>query len=432
MEAVYRQARAVLDKAAAATNKDQKTAQISLLVELCAYRGDSALVAEVVEGVAGYAADRSAKVRKAVVEFVDAVVARGKLQVTDECASTALATCCVLAVDENEPVAAAALRGAARLLGDERFAAATVDDASRERLRNAVDPSHRRTATGRDDAVQSDAHRDAALAAVVALLVRDAAADGKRPSKATKADAAALAARAETGDAAALDAAAAALGRQFAKCHRELVAAILAALEKDSSHSRAACRALHAAELERTRSSTGAAPRGRRPGAARGASRVPGTRRDAPAPAQARSPRPPTSWKRRFDAKSSAGPPTTRCGARGRASPSRARSPRRRSGGGTRGRAGSASSASTTTTWATTPWRSRRRTSRCRRPRSPPRTTARCPRRRRGGSWRARGAPGRRRPPSPPAGSTYCNEDGARAMSTFGCAASSPRSPPSV
>ena len=75
MEAVYRQARAVLDKAAAATNKDQKTAQISLLVELCAYRGDSALVAEVVEGVAGYAADRSAKVRKAVVEFVDAVVA---------------------------------------------------------------------------------------------------------------------------------------------------------------------------------------------------------------------------------------------------------------------------------------------------------------------------------------------------------------------
>ena len=108
MEAVYRQARAVLDKAAAATNKDQKTAQISLLVELCAYRGDSALVAEVVEGVAGYAADRSAKVRKAVVEFVDAVVARGKLQVTDECASTALATCCVLAVDENEPVAAAA------------------------------------------------------------------------------------------------------------------------------------------------------------------------------------------------------------------------------------------------------------------------------------------------------------------------------------
>ena len=62
MEAVYRQARAVLDKAAAATNKDQKTAQISLLVELCAYRGDSALVAEVVEGVAGYAADRSAKV----------------------------------------------------------------------------------------------------------------------------------------------------------------------------------------------------------------------------------------------------------------------------------------------------------------------------------------------------------------------------------
>ena len=93
MEAVYRQARAVLDKAAAATNKDQKTAQISLLVELCAYRGDSALVAEVVEGVAGYAADRSAKVRKAVVEFVDAVVARGKLQVTDECASTALATC---------------------------------------------------------------------------------------------------------------------------------------------------------------------------------------------------------------------------------------------------------------------------------------------------------------------------------------------------
>ena len=159
MEAVYRQARAVLDKAAAATNKDQKTAQISLLVELCAYRGDSALVAEVVEGVAGYAADRSAKVRKAVVEFVDAVVARGKLQVTDECASTALATCCVLAVDENEPVAAAALRGAARLLGDERFAAATVDDASRERLRNAVDPSHRRTATGRDDAVQSDAHR---------------------------------------------------------------------------------------------------------------------------------------------------------------------------------------------------------------------------------------------------------------------------------
>ena len=46
MEAVYRQARAVLDKAAAATNKDQKTAQISLLVELCAYRGDSALVAE--------------------------------------------------------------------------------------------------------------------------------------------------------------------------------------------------------------------------------------------------------------------------------------------------------------------------------------------------------------------------------------------------
>ena len=401
MEAVYRQARAVLDKAAAATNKDQKTAQISLLVELCAYRGDSALVAEVVEGVAGYAADRSAKVRKAVVEFVDAVVARGKLQVTDECASTALATCCVLAVDENEPVAAAALRGAARLLGDERFAAATVDDASRERLRNAVDPSHRRTATGRDDAVQSDAHRDAALAAVVALLVRDAAADGKRPSKATKADAAALAARAETGDAAALDAAAAALGRQFAKCHRELVAAILAALEKDSSHSRAACRALHAAELERTRSSTGAAPRGRRPGAAGGASRVPGTRRDAPAPAQARSPRPPTSWKRRFDAKSSAGPPTTRCGARGRASPSRARSPRRRSGGGTRGRAGSASSASTTTTWATTPWRSRRRTSRCRRPRSPPRTTARCPRRRRGGSWRARGAPGRRRPPSP-------------------------------
>ena len=129
----------------------------------------------------------------------------------------------MLAVDENEPVAAAALRGAARLLGDERFAAATVDDASRERLRNAVDPSHRRTATGRDDAVQSDAHRDAALAAVVALLVRDAAADGKRPSKATKADAAALAARAETGDAAALDAAAAALGRQFAKCHRELV-----------------------------------------------------------------------------------------------------------------------------------------------------------------------------------------------------------------
>ena len=273
MEAVYRQARAVLDKAAAATNKDQKTAQISLLVELCAYRGDSALVAEVVEGVAGYAADRSAKVRKAVVEFVDAVVARGKLQVTDECASTALATCCVLAVDENEPVAAAALRGAARLLGDERFAAATVDDASRERLRNAVDPSHRRTATGRDDAVQSDAHRDAALAAVVALLVRDAAADGKRPSKATKADAAALAARAETGDAAALDAAAAALGRQFAKCHRELVAAILAALEKDSSHSRAACRALHAAELERTRSSTGAAPRGRRPGPRGGVAR---------------------------------------------------------------------------------------------------------------------------------------------------------------
>ena len=149
MEAVYRQARAVLDKAAAATNKDQKTAQISLLVELCAYRGDSALVAEVVEGVAGYAADRSAKVRKAVVEFVDAVVARGKLQVTDECASTALATCCVLAVDENEPVAAAALRGAARLLGDERFAAATVDDASRERLRNAVDPSRSGGATGR-------------------------------------------------------------------------------------------------------------------------------------------------------------------------------------------------------------------------------------------------------------------------------------------
>ena len=120
MQAVYRQARAVLDKAAAATNKDQKTAQISLLVELCAYRGDSALVAEVVEGVAGYAADRSAKVRKAVVEFVDAVVARGKLQVTDECASTALATCCVLAVDEkmkiSEPNAIARYLGASKAL----------------------------------------------------------------------------------------------------------------------------------------------------------------------------------------------------------------------------------------------------------------------------------------------------------------------------
>ena len=123
MQAVYRQARAVLDKAAAATNKDQKTAQISLLVELCAYRGDSALVAEVVEGVAGYAADRSAKVRKAVVEFVDAVVARGKLQVTDECASTALATCCVLAVDENEPVAAAAVLGGPEGRGGARVAA---------------------------------------------------------------------------------------------------------------------------------------------------------------------------------------------------------------------------------------------------------------------------------------------------------------------
>ena len=257
MEAVYRQARAVLEKAAAATNKDQKTAQISLLVELCAYRGDGPLVAEVVEGVAGYAADRSAKVRRAVVEFVDAVVAKSKLEITDACAATAFATCCVLAVDENEPVAGAALVCAAKLLHDGRFSSTMIDDASRERLRNAVDPANRQAATG-TDVVQSDAHRDASLTAIVALLVRDASNDAKRPSKHTKADAAALASRAATGNIHALDAAADALGKQFAKCHRELVAAILTALEADSSYNRAACRALHAAEVERTTSSTGA------------------------------------------------------------------------------------------------------------------------------------------------------------------------------
>ena len=226
MEAVYRQARAVLEKAAAATNKDQKTAQISLLVELCAYRGDGPLVAEVVEGVAGYAADRSAKVRRAVVEFVDAVVAKSKLEITDACAATAFATCCVLAVDENEPVAGAALVCAAKLLHDGRFSSTMIDDASRERLRNAVDPANRQAATG-TDVVQSDAHRDASLTAIGALLVRDASNDAKRPSKHTKADAAALASRAATGNIHALDAAADALGKQFAKCHRELVAAIL-------------------------------------------------------------------------------------------------------------------------------------------------------------------------------------------------------------
>ena len=104
MDAVYRQARAVLERAAAATGKDDKTAQISLLVELCAHRGDAALVEEMVAGVCAFAPDRSNAVRSAVVKFVEAVVARSG-RATAQAAEAAFQSLAVLALDEEDKVA---------------------------------------------------------------------------------------------------------------------------------------------------------------------------------------------------------------------------------------------------------------------------------------------------------------------------------------
>ena len=54
MDAVYRQARGLLESAALASGKEEKVSKIALLVELCVHRADAALVDELVTGVSNF------------------------------------------------------------------------------------------------------------------------------------------------------------------------------------------------------------------------------------------------------------------------------------------------------------------------------------------------------------------------------------------
>ena len=170
MEAVYRQARGLLEGASHATGKDEKVSKIMLLVEVCVHRADGPLVQEMVGGVCGFATDRSSATRRAVLDFCERVVAGSESEADGGCASVALETAAFLSLDAAEAVAVRALRVVAVVLERAR-AGVDVADVSRERICGSVDGARRVESTGGEAA--SGAYVAAACEALLALLLRD-------------------------------------------------------------------------------------------------------------------------------------------------------------------------------------------------------------------------------------------------------------------
>ena len=257
MDAVYRQARGLLESAALASGKEEKVSKIALLVELCVHRADAALVDELVTGVSNFTTDRSSSVRRAVLDFLERVVV-GSEHGGDACASRAVETAAYLACDEHEGTATRALGVAAVILGAPKFGAFELADVSRERLVAAVDGDARKRQSG---AAPGAAYLSAAAETLLALVLRDCRHEtGTRPSAATKRGTAALAAAAKSGASQQLlDCCAVALAAAFGLVHKELVAAVIAALEAAPEAAAAtAVAALHAAETARRAGGAGA------------------------------------------------------------------------------------------------------------------------------------------------------------------------------
>lgn len=267
MEAVRSQARALLEGAARNLAKDEKIRKIAQLVEIAKFRADTPLLEEIVSSVSELVSDRSKAVRRSVVDFVGEVVCES-VRATESCAANGVDACAFLAAssvgDGSAGLAAAALKCAARILG--RFGRGSssqdwLDGVSRKRLVESLK-------------VTSDSAKyySAGAECVLAVLLRDAEADvatarreakKARASAATKEAASAIATAVTSQDAperraAALEACAAALSSHFLLIHRELVSAVIAALEADADDAAVWCAvsALHSAESARRQHSS--------------------------------------------------------------------------------------------------------------------------------------------------------------------------------
>ncbi|KAJ1459707.1 Symplekin tight junction protein C terminal-domain-containing protein [Pelagophyceae sp. CCMP2097] len=257
MEAIRRQTVALMESAALSASKDEKLRAISSLVELALFRADAPLVEDIVASVSQFVSDRAAPVRKCALDFLEKVAASDKGGA--DLALRAVHTASFLVADDVDSVALKAFKVATRLVGRGMCFAAGGDDCD-TRLRLAAPLLE----GGRADLGQP------AVECALAVLLRDAANDTaaglKKGSASTKGGAARLAAATKQPrvSAAALDATGSALKACFDVVHRELVAAVISALDgtltsdgksDDGAVRAAAARAgtvaLHAAEKAR-------------------------------------------------------------------------------------------------------------------------------------------------------------------------------------